>query len=139
MIFEVHIWRPMWRPIWGEMKLDPKLFNLTSSDPEFGSGMHRKIWPLLNHCGRFDHHPYYPPSIVITITIIILISLLRDQSSWWRSNILRTIVRHWPHGLPTSDQVRELEFFYQFTFFFSGQKTRHLNNADQSLTYISVI
>ena len=65
-----------------------------------------------HHHHHHHHHPYYPPSIVITITIIILISLLRDQSSWWRSNILRTIVRHWPHGLPTSDQVRELDFFY---------------------------
>ena len=67
-IFEAHIWRPMWRPLWGEMKLDPgKLLNLTNNnnnnnnnfannDPLFGTGLHPKLWPLLNPCGRFDHH-----------------------------------------------------------------------------------
>ena len=68
-IFEAHIWRPMWRPLWGEMKLNPgkllnltnknnnnKNNNLTNNDPLFGTGMHPKLWPLLNPCGRFDHH-----------------------------------------------------------------------------------
>ena len=97
-----------------------------SNDPDFGSGLHPKVWSLLNPCGRFDQivigntiiiqtviiiHIIVVIMIIIiivTIIIILIISLIRGQSSWWRSNLMRTIVSHWPHGLPTSDQVREI-------------------------------
>ena len=59
------------------------------------------------------------------ILMILMISLIRGQSSWWRSNIARTIVQHWPHGLPTSDQVRNslssLENIFHL-FFSVGQQ-----------------
>ena len=59
------------------------------------------------HDHQSPPHPPHESWVMITNHQPILLSLILGQSSWWRSNLARTIVRRWPRGLPTLDQVIE--------------------------------